>query len=273
MNILKPHKKLAVISALIEGCSVRSISRMTGVHKTTILKVLVEMGEKCEGLTNKSMRDIACQAVECDEIWSFISKKQGHLSKEEQLTNPSFGDAYTYVALDPDSKAVIAFTLGKRDHATTWEFIKDLSERVTGEPQISTDGFRPYIEPIQQYFGPGAHYATVVKTYNPEPAGRGRYSPPKVTSQHITRISGNPKKSKIGTSFVERNNWTMRTNLRRLTRLSNGFSRKFANLKAALSLWFWYYNFCRIHGTTKTTPAMAAGVTTRLWNLEELLTD
>ena len=238
MNILKPHKKLAVISALIEGCSVRSISRMTGVHKTTILKVLVEMGEKCEGLMNKSMRDIACQAIECDEIWSFISKKQGHLSKEEQLTNPSFGDAYTYVALDPDSKAVIAFTLGKRDHATTWEFIKDLSERVTGEPQISTDGFRPYIEPILQYFGPGAHYATVVKTYNPEPAGRGRYSPPKVTSQHITRISGNPKKSKIGTSFVKRNNWTMRTNLRRLTRLSNGFSRKFANLKAALSLWF-----------------------------------
>ena len=272
MNVLKPHKKLAVISALIEGCSVRATSRMTGVHKTTILKVLVEMGEKCENLMKESMHGIACQAIECDEIWGFIGKKQGHVSDKDMLTNPAFGDAYTYVALDPDSKAVISFTLGKRDHETTWEFIKDLSERVTGDPQISTDGFRPYVQPLQTYFGPGANYAQVVKVYNPEPAGRGRYSPPKVTSQHITRISGHPKKSKIGTSFVERNNWTMRTNLRRLTRLSNGFSRKFANLKAALSLWFWYYNFCRIHGTIKTTPAMAAGVTTRLWNLEELLT-
>ena len=272
MNILKPHKKLAVISALIEGCSVRAVSRMTGVHKTTILKVLVEMGEKCESLMNESMRDIKCEAIECDEIWGFIGKKQRQISEEEKLTSPAFGDAYTYVALDPDSKAVIAFALGKRDPKTTWEFIKDLSERVTGEPQISTDGFLPYIPAIQQHFGPGAHYAQVVKSYDPEPAGRGRYSPPKVTSQQITRISGNPKKSKIGTSYVERNNWTMRTNLRRLTRLSNGFSRKFANLKAALALWFWYYNFCRIHTSTKTTPAMAAGVTTRLWNLDELLT-
>jgi IS1 family transposase len=220
---------------------------------------------------NESIRDIACQAVECDEIWGFIGKKQRQVSEKEKLPSPPFGGAYSYVALDPDSKAVITFALGKRDQKTTGEFIKDLSERVTCEPQISTDGFLPYIPLIQQHFGPGAHYAQVVKHYDPEPAGRRPYSPPKVNSQHVTLISGNPKKNSIGTAYVERNNWTMRTNLRRLTRLSNGFSRKFANMKAALSLWFWYYNFCRIHTTTRTTPAMAAGVTTRLWNLEELI--
>jgi len=220
---------------------------------------------------NETTSEVAWQGIECNEIWGFIGKKERRVSDEDKLANQSYGDCYTFVGLAPDLKAVITFALGKRDYQTTASFINDLSNRVVSEPQINTDGFSPYIPAIQNHFGPGVHYAQVVKNYDAEPAGRGLYSASKMTSQQITRISGNPKKSKIGTGYVERNNWMLRMNLRRLTRLSNGFSRKFSNLKAALSLWFWYYNFCRIHLSTKTTPAMAAGVSTHLWNLEELI--
>ena len=193
------------------------------------------------------------------------------LTVNDRMKNPEYGDAYTFVAFDPDSKAVINFDVGKRTAETTRRFIFDLSGRMKGKLQISTDGFTPYITAIEDAFGSDAHYAQIVKTYSAEKPEGSRYRPPKISGVVVQQISGRPERSRVCTSYVERNNWTIRTHLRRFTRLSNGFSRKLDNMKAALSLWFWYYNFCRIHGSTRVTPAMALGVTDRLWDLKEIL--
>ena len=271
MNVLKPHRKLAILTALLEGCSVRSTSRMTGSHIETVLKLLVETGQNCEQMLNERMRAISCEAIECDEMWGYIGKKQKLVTDEDRIQGRAVGDCYTFVALEPNSKAVISYRLGKRDYMTTWRFIHDLKSRVVGTPQISTDGFASYVEPIRAIFGPGAHYAQVVKHYAQMSGWSGRYSPPKITGQQIIPISGKPERNKISTSYVERNNLTLRMNLRRLTRLTNAFSRKYENLKAALSLWFAYYNFCRIHGAIRVTPAMELGITTKVWDLQELI--
>ena len=269
MNVLKPEKKVAVLSALIEGCSIRATSRMTGVHKTTILKVLNEIGGRCRQVLDKRLRGLRCEAVECDELWTFIHKKQGCVTDRDRRDNPEYGDAYAFIAFDPDSKAVIAHAVGKRGGETTELFINDLRTRLASRIQLSSDGCQPYRECIESAFGAGVDYSQIVKSYVSEHPGPGRYSPPKASGVTITRIEGNSKR--VCTSYVERNNWTIRTALRRFTRLSNGFSRKLDNLRAAVALWLWYYNFCRIHGTTRVTPAMALGVTDRLWDLGELV--
>ena len=271
MNVLKPEKKVAVLSALLEGCSVRATSRMTGVHKTTILKVLKEIGERCQRELDERVQHVRCEAVECDEIWSFVAKKEAMLTEIDRAENPDYGDAYTFVALDPESKAVIGFAVGKRTARTTREFIWDLSQRLEGKPQISTDGFLPYVPAIEDAFGADADYAMIIKTFAAENPGGSRYRPPRISGVTVHHVSGRPKRNRICTSFVERNNWTIRTHLRRFTRLSNGFSRKLENMKAALALWFWYYNFCRIHGSTRNTPAMALGVTDKVWDLVEIV--
>ncbi len=174
------------------------------------------------------------------------------------------------MAFDPDTKAVITFQVGKRDAIQTNRFIADLSRRVTNSFQLSTDGWGPYIGAVNQFFGDRVDYAQIVKVYAAERPGLGRYAPPRVTGVQIQEVLGLPARSKISTSYVERNNLTLRMQLRRFTRLTNAFSRRFENLKTALSLWFWYYNFCRIHGSLRITPAMAAGVTERVWGLEAL---
>lgn len=269
MNVLKPEKKLAVLSALIEGCSIRAASRMTGVHKTTIMRLLSETGDRCQRELDTRLRGLRCDAVECDELWTYIYKKQDRVTDRDRHDNPEYGDAYAFIAFDPDSKAVIAHAVGKRDGETTELFIDDLRTRLESRVQLSTDGWAPYRDTIESAFGAGVDYSQIIKSYASEEAGPGRYSPPKVSSVTITRIEGNSKR--VCTSYVERNNWTIRTALRRFTRLSNGFSRKLDNLRAAVALWLWYYNFCRIHGTTRVTPAMALGVTDRLWDLGELV--
>lgn len=271
MNVLKPELKAAVLSALVEGCSIRSIVRMTGVHKTTILNLLVSIGARCEQMLDQKMRGLTCEAVECDEVWSFVFKKQRRLTAEDVMRKPEWGDAYTFVALDPASKAVLNFTVGKRDATTTWRFIRDLRVRVNGRIQISTDGFAPYIDAVERHFGSEVDYAQIIKLFAAENPGPGRYSPPKVSGIEINRIAGSPQRSKIGTSYVERNNLTIRMQLRRFTRLTNAFSKKLENLKAAIALHFWHYNFCRIHGSLRITPAMAAGVTDRVWSLDEIV--
>ncbi len=270
MNILKPEKKLAVLSALVEGNSVRSISRMTGVHKTTILRLLKEVGDNCARLLDEQMRDLTCRVIEADEVWSFVRKKQRRLTLEEKL-NPELGDQYAYIALDPDTKLVPVFVVGKRDSATTFRFVQELRNRLITRIQMSTDAFRPYVEAVESAFGADIDYAQLTKVYEAENPGPGRYSPPKVTGVQVTEIAGRPERSKICTSYVERNNLTIRMQLRRFTRLTNGFSKKLENLKAALALHFAWYNFCRIHGSLRVTPAMAAGVTDRVWEIRELL--
>lgn len=270
MNVLNPHRKLTILSALLEGCSVRSTSRMTGSHIETILKLLVETGQKCHQILDEKVRGLHCEAIECDELWSFVHKKQRMLTEQDRLHHPEYGDTYTFIALDPATKLVCSYLVGKRDGVYTDRFIADLSHRIVGPVQLSTDGFSPYVPAIERYFGNRATYAQLVKLYRAQNPGPGRYAPPKVTGVEVFDVLGLPERSKVCTSYVERNNWTIRCQIRRFTRLANGFSRKLANLKAALALWFCYYNFCRVHGSLRVTPAMEAGITDRIWDSKEL---
>ena len=271
MNILKPEKKLAVISALTEGCSIRSIVRMTGVHKKTVMKLLVEVGTRCQHMMDEKMRGLRFEAVECDEIWTFIQKKEGVMKADERKANPESGDAYTYIALDPISKVIPAFHVGKRDSVNTHRFIEDLSRRIDGSTQVSTDAWGPYSPAISRYFGNRATYAKIAKFYASQNPGPGRYAPPRVSGTVITEVLGIPDYNKVCTSYVERQNLTLRMKVARFHRLSLAFSRKLANLKAAVALYFWTYNFCLIHRSLRMTPAMAAGITDHIWSLGELI--
>lgn len=270
MNVLPAEKQLAVISALVEGNSIRSVERMTGVHRDTILRLMGRVGERCAQIMDREMRDLQCEAMELDELWSFVGKKQRKLTIEEKMVGEK-GDAYTFIALDPKSKLVPVWRVDKRDGMNTRAFVGDLRARISGRIQISTDAFVPYIDAIERAFGANVDYAQIIKSYAPENAGRGRYSPPAVVGVEKVPIAGRPNWFKVCTSYVERNNLTIRMQLRRFTRLTNGFSKKLANLKAMVALYICYYNFCRIHGSLRVTPAMAAGVTDRVWSLGELL--
>ena len=193
---------------------------------------------------NERMQGINCEAVECDEIWAYIGKKQRKVTKKDTRANPDIGDVYTFVALEPDSKAIPLFTIGKRTTETTYQFISDLRDKITGRVQISTDAFPCYGPAIEEHFGNDADHGQIIKTYGAENPGPGRYSPPHVTGVNVKAMSGRPKFSRICTSFVERSNLTIRMHQRRFTRLTNGFSRKMENFKASLSIYFWWYNFC-----------------------------
>jgi IS1 family transposase len=272
MNTLKPEKKLVVLSALVEGNSIRSTERMTGVHRDTIMRLLVEVGERCQAILDERMQGFHCRFIQADEIWTFCRKKEQRLSEDEEA-NPELGDQYVFVALDPESKLIPTFLVGKRDTATAHRFAHALRACLNrnGRIQLTTDGLRAYLTAVEEAFGADVDYAQLVKMYGSEPAGDGRYAPPRVTETVSTPITGNPDPARICTSHVERQNLTIRMMCRRFTRLTNAFSKKLANLKAALALHFAYYNFCRIHQTLRVTPAMAAGVTDRVWGLREFL--
>ena len=272
MNVLKMEKKLAVISALVEGNSIRSIERMTGVHQDTITRLLIRVGEKCTDILDQHLRSFRSHLIQVDEIWTFVRKKERRLTDEEKL-NAEIGDQYVFVALDAESKLIPSYMVGKRDGQTALRFMLDLQNRLTGNGriQLTSDGFRAYLDAVEQAFGSEIDYAQLVKLYSAENPGPGRYSPPRVSEVISTVINGNPNPSLISTSYVERQNLTMRMAIRRFTRLSNGFSKKLANLKAAVALHFAYYNFVRIHRTLRVTPAMEAGVTNRLWELADLI--
>lgn len=237
----------------------------------TIMKLLVEVGIRCQQMMDERMRGIRCEAVECDEIWIFVGKKDGMMKADERKANPELGDQYTYIALDPISKIIPAFHVGKRDSINTHQFIEDLSRRIEGFTQVSTDAWRPYSPAIRHFFGNRATYATITKLYATQNPGPGRYAPPRVSGTQITEVLGVPDYSKVCTSYVERQNLTLRMKIARFHRLTLAFSRKLANLKAAVALYFWSYNFCVIHRSLRITPAMAAGITDRIWELEELV--
>ena len=271
-NITPKEKQIMILKALVEGNSIRSTERMTDVHRDTIMRLLVRVGDNCEALMDKRLRGFHCKYVEVDEIWTFVKKKQGRLTEKEKL-NREIGDQYIFVALDAETKLIPSFTIGKRDSDTTLEFIVDLYNKLQGNGriQITSDGFKPYIEAIEQEFGSDVDYTQLIKVFGTEHAGRGRYAPPKISEMLSTVITGNPNRKKISTSYVERQNLTMRMHIRRLTRLTNAFSKKLRNLKAAIALHFAHYNFCRIHQTLRVTPAMEAGITDRVWSMGELL--
>jgi len=262
-----------ILASLVEGNSVRSTERMTGVHRDTILRLLVEVGERCQAILRERMTGFHSQYIEADEIWCYVYKKEGRLTEEDRAHHPERGDQYVFVALDAESKLIPTFLVGKRDGQTALAFMEDLRRCLAenGRIQLTTDGLNAYIGAVEEAFGSEADYAQLVKLYGAEPAGDGRYAPPRVTETISTTINGNPDPEHVCTSYVERQNLTMRMMMRRFTRLTNAFSKKLQNLKAALALHFVYYNFCRIHRTLRITPAMAAGVTDRVWDLEDLL--
>ena len=270
VNRLSIERRTQAIGALVEGNSIRATERMTNTHRDTVMRLMVEVGKGCERIMNEKMRNLSCKRIQVDEIWSYVRVKQSHIRMQVHDTRRT-GDFWTWVALDPDTKLVPSYRVGKRTGADAAAFMADLSERLTNRVQISSDGLTSYINAVERAFGADVDYAQVVKFYDAEQIGPGRYSPPKVTGQERTVITGSPDQRHISTSLVERQNLTMRMQMRRFTRLTNGFSKKVENLKAAVSLHFAHYNLVRVHKSLRITPAMAAGVSDRLWTLEELV--
>ncbi|MCH7922257.1 MAG: IS1 family transposase [Nitrospinae bacterium] len=270
MNIVPKERQIRVLMGLVEGNSLRSLERQTGTHRDTIMRLLVHTGEGCAKLLDKKMVDLPCRYVQVDEIWTFVRKKQRMLTKTEKR-NPELGDQFCFVSLDSDSKLIISHCVGKRDGRTATQFMADLQRRLTNRIQLTTDGFDPYVWAVENAFGSDVDYGQLVKIYKANGAGRGRYAPPECVEAISTVINGEPNPYKISTSYVERQNLTMRMSLARLARLSLAFSKKLDNLKAALALHFAWYNFGRVHGSLRVTPAMEADIADHIWTMEELL--
>jgi IS1 family transposase len=269
MNRASLGRRTQIISCLVEGNSIRSTERMTETHRDTICRLLVEVGEGCAKIMDERMRELPCQRIQVDEIWSFVGKKQRWITPQDDRSR--LGDMWTFVALDPDTKLVPAYRVGKRTRPHAVAFMTDLSERLANRVQLSSDALNTYVDAVERAFGADVDYGQAVKFYEAEPIGPGRYSPPRVVDQQKTVIVGSPDQAHISTSLVERQNLTMRMSMRRFTRLTNAFSKKVENLQAAVALHFCHYNFVRLHKSLRMTPAMAAGVDNRLWSLEELV--
>jgi len=270
MNKLSTEKRIQIVAALVEGNSVNAVSRMIGVSNNTVLKLLADLGEACAAYQDKAFRNLKCQRIECDEIWSFVGKKQKQVSEEERYTF-GVGDVYTWVAIDAETKLVPCWHLGRRDAHAAMSFIRDLSERLASRVQLTTDGHRPYLNAVEEAFGSDIDYAMLVKLYKGGNADETRYSPAECTGAYKEPISGNPDMDYVSTSYVERQNLTMRMNMRRFTRLTNGFSKKVENHMHAIAIHYMYYNFVRIHKSLRCTPAMAAGVTEHLWEIRDIV--
>ena len=268
-NILSQEKREAVIRCLVNGTSVRATERIADVHRDTILRFMVKIGANCERLLDEKMRNLSCRHIQVDEIWGYIAKKQRHLRPGDDPQRT--GDVWTFVALDADSKLIPVYRIGKRDLPTAMAFLNDLSGRLVNRVQLSSDALAAYVEASEQAFGSDVDYGQIVKSYEAEPLGPGRYSPPHVIGATRKPVLGEPAFAHISTSFVERQNLTMRMNIRRLTRLTNAFSKKLENLQAAVAVHFAYYNFGRVHQTLRVTPAMEAGLTDHIWTIPELL--
>jgi IS1 family transposase len=242
---------------------------MTDTHRDTIMRLPVEAGEGCKALLDAEMHDLPCRRIEIDEIWVFVGKKQRHLTAEDDRSQ--VGDQWTFVAIDPETKLVPVHRVGKRDLPNATAFLTDLAGRLANRVQLSSDALAAYVEATETTFGADVDYGQAVKIYDAEPAGPGRYSPPRVARLEKEAIASNPVEDLISTSLVERQNLTMRMSMRRFTRLTNGFSKKVENHRAAVALHFVHYNFVRLHSTIECTPAMAAGISRHLWSMEELV--
>jgi IS1 family transposase len=271
MNRLSRAERAQIIRALVEGNSIRSTSRITGAARNTITTRLVELGAACSAYQDRELRGLSSWRIECDEIWAFCYAKARNVP-DDKRDEFGYGDVWTWVALDPDTKLVPSWLVGRRDADDATAFIADLKPRLLNRVQITTDGHRPYIDAIERAFGKEVDYAMLVKEYGQDPSEERRFSPPVVLSESVRVISGDPDEGMISTSYVERQNLTMRMGMRRFTRLTNGFSKKVENHAAMVSLHFMYYNFGRPHQSLGklTTPAMAAGVSDHVWTCDEI---
>ena len=268
-NILKTEKKVTVVSMLAEGSSMASIARITGIHPDTVMRLGVRIGQACKGIMDAKMRNLTCQQIEIDEIWGFIGAKRINAKRAG-----AYGDVWTFIALDADTKLIPSFVVGKRDLYHTRAFMADLAGRLSRRIQLSSDALNTYPEAVEINFGSEVDYGQLVKTYgltNFNKDAASRYSPAEVVKTERTVLVGMPDISRITTSHVEKQNHTLRMHCRRLTRLTNAFSKKFENFEAAVALNFAYYNFCKTHKALRMTPAQAAGVESSAWTVEELV--
>lgn len=272
MNRLDPQTRTRVISCLVEGCSIRSTVRITGVSKKTVTRLLVEAGNVAAEYQDRVLRNLTTRRVQVDELWGFNYCKQKNVTEKIASKVAGAGDVWLWVAIDADTKLVASWLLGSRDAACAETFVRDLASRLSHRVQLTSDGYRPYLEAVEDAFGAEIDYAMLVKLYGKDSSDdERRYSPAKCIGTVPKPVMGRPDPEHISTSYVERHNWTVRTNMRRYTRLSNGFSRKIENHAAAVALNYFVYNFIKIHRTLRVTPAMAAGVTTRLWEVSDLV--
>lgn len=262
------EKAEMVLRLLLEGNSVSSVERLTEVHHTTILKLLVVASEKCERILGRKLMNIPVRDVQADELWSFVGKKE---KRRQPGDDPTLGDCYTFIALETHTKLVLNFVVGRRDQASTDVFIEGLRLATAGQFQITTDGFVPYRSAISNTLSDRVNFAQLIKVYRANPEGEHRYSPADVVSTEVVPCVGRPDPERICTSHVERQNLSIRMGLRRFTRLTNAFSKKFENHCAAIMVWVAFYNFCRVHKSLRMTPAMAAGIADHVWEVGELL--
>lgn len=276
MNQLSIEKKTQIISALVEGNSIRSTCRMTGAAKGTVTRLLDTVGKACAEYQDIELRNLPCKNIQCDEIWSFCYAKEKNVP-DKYKGHFGFGDVWTWTALDADTKLVPSWLVGSRNIEYGKLFINDLKSRLANRIQLTTDGHKVYLSAVENAFGSEIDYAMLIKIYGQPQNQDKRYSPADCIGTEKQTQQGNPDINKISTSYVERQNLTMRMNMRRFTRLTNAFSKKIENLEAAVALHFMYYNFCRIHKTLSKkrslgmTPAMAAGVTNRIWKIEDII--
>lgn len=270
MNKLKKDKQIQVVSALVEGNSIRATVRMTGVAKNTIVKLLADLGKACAKYQDKIFKNLPCKHIQCDEIWSFCYAKEKNVPKDKK-GKFGYGDVWTFTALCADTKLVPSWLIGNRSLETATVFLKDLAGRLTNRIQLTTDGHKMYLDAVESAFGKDVDFSQLIKIYGQTSEGQKRYSPPACIGTIRQKINGKPDEKKVSTSYVERQNLTMRMNMRRFTRLTNAFSKKIENLAYAVALHFMYYNFCRIHQTLRVTPAMEAKITDHVWEMEEIL--
>lgn len=270
-NVLPLAKRVQILNLLCEGASMRSISRVVGVSINTVTKLLEDAGETCLDLHDQLVTHVQAKNVQCDEIWSFCYAKARNVPNAKAAPDGA-GDVWTWTALDSDSKLIISYLASGRTQGAAVAFMEDVARRITGRPQLTTDGHNAYPNAVRVAFGKNVDFAQLVKTYAAEPGNSAerRYSPPVCTGAHKIPVSGNPDPEKISTSHVERANLTMRMGMRRFTRLTNAHSKKYANHLYALALFFMHYNFVRQHKAHRMSPAMAAGLTDRLWSMEDI---
>ncbi len=271
MNRLDTKARTQLIECLAEGNSIRSTVRITGVAKNTVVNLLLDVAEVCREFQDNALRNLSCKRLQLDEIWIFVYAKEKNASPEKKAQGA--GDAWTWTAIDADSKLIVSWLVGNRDSVCATEFVKDVASRLKHRVQITTDGHRPYLIAMENAFGADVDYAILQKIYG-KPEGKDaetRYSPAKCIGIKIDMVSGDPDPGNINTSYVERQNLSMRMHMRRFTRLTNGFSKKITNHAAAIALYFMHYNFCRIHQTLRVTPAMEVGITDHVWDHEEII--
>jgi IS1 family transposase len=269
-NVLSFDKQVAIVSALAEGSRIRQIERITGVHRDTIMRLGVRVGQGCAAILDEKMRGLSCRHLQFDEMWGFIGKKERHMRPED---DPTLGDVWTFCAIDSDTKLVPSFKVGKRDTATANAFVADVKSRMANRVQISSDALRAYVDAIELSFGSDVDFAQIIKTYMHDDSiiAERKFSAPKVVTTEKRRIVGRPNMRLASTSHIERLNGTTRLHMRRLTRLTYAFSKKLENFEAATALHFAYYNFVKRHNTLRCTPAMAAGVERNFWTVRELV--